>query len=246
MRHGTLEPLQTESTVGGQIAELAGQIREYSGEPLVLLGHSWGAWLVYLLAARHPSIVKELLLVAAAVFDESYVSEMQRRRMLRMSGDERAEYAAIQERLAAGDPHEDTLLERLGFLAGRADDFCVDDTAENRDEMVAVSGEQYRRVWAEASEMRRSGELVKASEQIECPVRIIHGAEDPTPIEGVVEPLKGRVRDLAWYRLDRCGHTPWKERHARDGFLHIVESEIADARSVRHSNHEVRREEGVR
>jgi len=42
---GVLEPLQTASSVAGQIAELINVIENQGTSPVVLVGFSWGAWL---------------------------------------------------------------------------------------------------------------------------------------------------------------------------------------------------------
>lgn len=39
---GTLEPLQTENSIGKLIEELAGVLRQDGWPPMVLAGHSWG------------------------------------------------------------------------------------------------------------------------------------------------------------------------------------------------------------
>jgi len=76
---------------------------------------------------------------------------------------------------------------------------------------------QYRAVWPEAAAMRRSGALLAEFRKISCPVAIFHGADDPHPAAGVAEPLAG-IADETHIFL-RCGHTPWREKHARKAFL---------------------------
>ena len=224
---GTLEPFQTASTVNGQVNGLADQIRNRINEPAIVLGHSWGAWLSYLLAHSHPELVRKVLLIGSGAFEAAYVKEMENRRLSRLTPVEATEYNDIKERLSNGnDGNKDTLLERLGYLAGRADNFCVDATPENNDDLLRVDGNQYETVWSEASQLREAGYFTKIANQIKVPVRIIHGADDPTPIEGVVEPLKGRIHDMTWYRLERCGHSPWKERYAKSEFFRIVKTEV--------------------
>ncbi len=69
----TLEPFQIASTVNGQVDELANQIGKYTLEPVTLLGHSWGAWLSYLVAYFHPELVRKVILIASGSFDAAYV-----------------------------------------------------------------------------------------------------------------------------------------------------------------------------
>ncbi|MBU1474822.1 MAG: alpha/beta hydrolase, partial [Acidobacteria bacterium] len=69
---GVLEPLQTAGTVEGQIGELASCLRERGSGPFTLIGFSWGAWLAWLFASRHPELVKKLVLVGIGPFESRY------------------------------------------------------------------------------------------------------------------------------------------------------------------------------
>jgi pimeloyl-ACP methyl ester carboxylesterase len=62
---GILEPLQTATSLEGQVEELRVTLASYTALPVVLIGFSWGAWLSYIVAARYPALVRKLLLVAA-------------------------------------------------------------------------------------------------------------------------------------------------------------------------------------
>jgi pimeloyl-ACP methyl ester carboxylesterase len=54
----------------------------------------------------------------------------------------------------------------------------------------------------------------------------IHGDYDPHPAEGVQKPLSSVLRDFRFVLLEKCGHTPWLERQARESFYHILKEEI--------------------
>src|SRR5215217_6631121 len=41
---GVLEPMQSATTVYGQVDELRMAVESLSAPPVVLIGHSWGAW----------------------------------------------------------------------------------------------------------------------------------------------------------------------------------------------------------
>ena len=66
---GILEPLQTATTLEGQVSELHTVLQENSSPPVTLVGHSWGAWLSFIAAARHPASVKKLILVGSGPFE---------------------------------------------------------------------------------------------------------------------------------------------------------------------------------
>src|SRR5207247_272866 len=112
-------------------------------------------------------------------------------------------------------------------LADKADscDPLVDGAED--DEALAVRGDIFQSVWNEAAEIRRSGELLRRAAQVRCPVVAIHGDHDPTPAEGVREPLSAAIPDFRFILLARCGHTPWRERQARAEFFRVLEDEIS-------------------
>ena len=53
---------------------------------------------------------------------------------------------------------------------------------------------------------------------IKCPVIAIHGDYDPHPYEGVKKPLARVINDFNFILLEKCGHTPWKEKEVRKKF----------------------------
>jgi pimeloyl-ACP methyl ester carboxylesterase len=56
----------------------------------------------------------------------------------------------------------------------------------------------------------------------------IHGDYDPHPAEGVREPLSRVLSDFRFVTLEKCGHLPWIERHAKEPFYDLLRREIAD------------------
>jgi pimeloyl-ACP methyl ester carboxylesterase len=190
---------------------------------VTLIGYSWGAWLAFIVAARDPALVRQLILVSSGPFEEDYVAGMHATRMSRLSDAERAEFERLLVELA--DPAAqgaDARLARLGALASRADTFeALPDLEHDRDP-VGPQAEAFQGVWATASEMRRSGELLRLGRQITCPVIAIHGDHDPHPAEGVSKPLSAVLPDVRFVLLEKCGHKPWVERHARAAFYRII------------------------
>ncbi|MFH1321005.1 MAG: alpha/beta fold hydrolase [Bacteroidota bacterium] len=61
---GTLEPLQTSTSIEGQIHELLTVLEKHGDLPITLIGHSWGAWLCFIFTARHPLIVNKFINIA--------------------------------------------------------------------------------------------------------------------------------------------------------------------------------------
>lgn len=213
---GVLEPLQTAASLEGQVAELTAVLERHATLPATVIGWSWGAWLGFILAARQPSLLNQLVLVGSGPFEERYAEAIMATRLARLSGAERLEVQALQQILedpAGGD--RDSALAQLGKLLARADSY---DPLALDPVPLKCQYDVYQRVWQDARELRRSGKLLELGKQIRCPVVAIHGDYDPHPAEGVLAPLSLTLSDFTFVLLDRCGHEPWIERHARDRF----------------------------
>ncbi len=221
---GILEPLQTESSIKGQLQELRSVLKKHGDKSVILIGYSWGAWLSYILAAKYPSLVRKLILVGSGPFTEKYASEIMETRFNRLNKEEKREVNLLMEKLNDSNNNMEKDLARLGKLMSKADSF--DPLPSNKIEYVDFQQEIYRKVWNEASELRKSGKLLEYGKQIECPVIAIHGDYDPHPNEGVKEPLSQVVEDFKLILLNNCGHTPWIERNAKNDFYRIIKKEI--------------------
>jgi pimeloyl-ACP methyl ester carboxylesterase len=211
-------------TIAGQIEELRAVLTAYGDPPVTLIGHSWGAWLGCLLSARHPALVRKLILVGSGPFEERYVAAVHESRLSRLSPAEREEFQSLAAKLAdLSTESQDVALARLGALAPQADAY---DPLPARDEPVTVQAAIFQGVWPEATELRRSGQLLTTARRIQCPVVAIHGDYDPHPAPGVQRPLAAALPDFRFVLLSCCGHKPWLERHARDTFYQILEAEL--------------------
>jgi len=212
-----LEPYQSASSVQGQIDELSQILTSFTQPPVTLIGHSWGAWLSLLTAAQSPGLIVKLILVGCPPFDDSSAAQINATRLTRLSESERAEFADALAGL--GEPGRrcrNELLATLGRLATKADayDLLDDSTSE-----VRANARIYRRVWPQAAELRRSGEMLRSAASVTCPVLSIHGDSDSSP-----PVVFSHFRTVV---LPRCGHTPWRERHARESFFDLILTEVA-------------------
>ncbi len=221
---GVLEPFQTAMSLEGQVQELK-NVLDHSDLPVVLVGSSWGAMLGYIFTARYPGLVRKLILIGSAVFEEQYATHIQEIRLSRLSEEERREAHPLIE-ILKNPLAEDktTALVQLGKLFVKADAYnpLTLDT-----ENLEVRHDIYQSVWSDATELRRSGELLELGVQIQCPVVAIHGDNDPHPFTGIQKPLSSILKGFKFILLENCGHLPWIEREARDGFYKILKEELA-------------------
>jgi pimeloyl-ACP methyl ester carboxylesterase len=215
---GVLEPLQTRDSVDGQVEELKLVLEEMASVPVILAGYSWGAWLGFLLASRHPAMVKKLILISSGPFEEKYFPQLLKTRLQRLSKKERDDVEFLMAR-----PEDPLAFGLLGELLAKADYY---DPLPMTPEGLELRPEIFKSVWKEAAELRKSGKLLEAARFIQCPVVAIHGDHDPHPAEGVQKPLSAILKDFRFVLLEKCGHTPWMEKQARDTFFFVLEKEL--------------------
>lgn len=221
---GVLEPYQTARSVEGQVAELHAQLMAVGTPPFRLAGHSWGAWLSFIFTATHPGLVEKLVLISAGAFDEGYAGHLMRTRYRRLHQHERELMGRIEQALTTRERPPDWAWQRMLELSVKSDSYdCLSDLPEK----ILPQWDVFLPVWEEAAALRERGDLLAYADLITVPVVAIHGEDDPHPLAGVEEPLSQALPDFEMHRLGRCGHYPWKERHARADFFACLREVLA-------------------
>ena len=227
-RFRVVEPLERASgevplTVARHVADLDEVLRGPLKEgPVRLVGFSWGAMLALTYAARHPSDVERLLLIACGTFDpgsrEAYEAAMRER----MDADQQRRFEDLTARLAAETDRQrrNELFAEFGSLCTRIQAFDPL-PSESEDEIFYDEG-GFRETWSDAVSLQQQGIQPAEFAGIQAPVTMIHGDADPHPGRLVFESLAPLVRDIQYRELSRCGHTPWIERHAREAFYELL------------------------
>ena len=221
---GILEPLQTETTIEGQVEELQIILLQNGALPITLIGFSWGAMLSFIFTAKNPSFVNKLILISSGVYEEEYAVNITGARLIRLSDEERKEVLSLSDTLNDTSIEDKSLyMAKLGKLIFKADSY---DPLPYNSEVIEYQYDTYQSIWEEARELRSSGKLLKLGGNIKCPVVAIHGDYDPHPSEGVRNPLSLILKDFRFMLLEKCGHYPWVERNAKDRFYSILKNEI--------------------
>jgi pimeloyl-ACP methyl ester carboxylesterase len=221
---GILEPLQTATTLEGQVEELKTVLEDSGHLPVTLIGFSWGAMLGFILAAGHPSLVGKLVLIGSGAYEARYAEGIMEMRLGRLDEEKRKEALSLMTALNdPAAPDKNTLMARLGELISEADSY---DPLPHDSEVLEGQYDLHVRVWEQASELRRSGKLLELGRSIQCPVVAIHGDYDPHVPEGVRDPLSRVLGDFRFILLEKCGHRPWTERNARERFYSVLRSEL--------------------
>jgi len=184
---GVLEPLQTATTVEGQIGELKEVLKRNGDLPITLIGWSWGAWLSFIFTAHYPAFVKKLILIGSGPYEEQYGRNIMKARLSRLSKEEKEEALSLIE--ALNDPaieDKNIPMARLGELISKADSY---DPLLHKSELLKCQYDIYQNVWEQARKLRSSGKLLEFGKKIKCPVVAIHGDYDPHLSEGIKRPL---------------------------------------------------------
>ena len=221
---GVIEPFQTKTTLDGQVQELKSVLMDQGESPFTLVGFSWGAYLSWILAARHPDLVKKLILVSSPPFEESYAESVTRVRMSRLTSAEKTEIQNLNAKL--NDPtvtDKNAIMARIGSLLGRVDAF---DPVHGEEAVFPCQYDVFEKVWYEASDLRAKQVLLNMAGKITCPVIAIHGDWDPHPAAGVSDPLHRALTNFRFVLLEKCGHRPWLEKNASERFFKLLAEEI--------------------
>ena len=222
---GVLEPLQTATTLDGQVEELKEVLERKGSLPVTLIGFSWGAWLSYIFTANNPSFVKKLILIDSGGFEDKYAENIRETRLSRLSEDEREKVESLIEKINdTAYENKNKAFAKLGKLFSKADAY---EAIKVETEAIDCQYNIFRNVWREASELRSSGKLLEMGEKIKCPVVAIHGDYDPHTAEGVQKPLSSILKDFRFILLKKSGHKPWIEKHAKDEFYRILQEELS-------------------
>ncbi|MBN1800393.1 MAG: alpha/beta hydrolase [Candidatus Lokiarchaeota archaeon] len=221
---GVLEPFQTKKSIKGQVRELKKVIKKYGKPPLTLIGHSWGAFLGYILSAQYPALVKKLILIGSPPFEEKYAKNIMETRMNRMGDLEKHKVNSIIELINSTlNTQNNSLLRQMGDIFHKTDNYLP---LTDKSEVIEYQLDIYKNIWKQASLMRQKKEILQIGSKIKCPVVCIHGDYDPHPYEGVYDPLASILSDFKFVLLERCGHNPWIEEGAKDFFYKIIKEEL--------------------
>jgi len=223
-QYGVLEPLQTADTVSGQILELKDVLVQYADSPVVLVGFSWGAWLSVMLACEYPQLVKKLILIGCAPFDDKAGAVIHQTRVDRLDQTEKKEFDELIKSL--GNPetvNKENLLKRLIQLLDQTDTYSPIATQLCN---INFDFHIFKNVWAEASLMRQKGSLLESFKRVKCPIYAIHGDYDPHPWNDIKTVLSRNSGKNRFVLLEKCGHKPWVETHAKKDFYKIINHEI--------------------
>lgn len=220
------EPLQRRSgTVPLTVAQHVDDLAHVAPNPAIIVGWSFGAMLGLSYAAQFPEAVSALVLVSCGTYDDASRTLFRAARDRRLGAAGRQRIDELKRRLAAQHDaaHRDALLEQIGAAYMQAEYF-EEDAAAYRDEADALATDAagHDETWRDVLRLQRDGIEPAAFRRITAPVLMVHGDSDPHPGAATRDVLRTVVPQLEYVELERCGHTPWRERFARAEFGAVV------------------------
>ena len=217
-----LEPWQrlssdTPLTVAQHVEDLASLIlRDIPGESPALVGESWWAMLALAFASAYPDRVSALALVGCGTFDRTARARLQQSLAERTTKELEEQLAQLETQL----PDEN---DRVAQAHALSDPLYTYNRAV-REPVANLDLKGHAESWSDMIRLQDAGVYPAAFEAITCPVLMLHGSYDPHPGALIRDGLQKFIPELEYIELDRCGHSPWIEEHARDRFLSILRS----------------------
>lgn len=198
------------------------------GAPPTLVGESWGAMLALAYAAAHPEAAGPLVLIGCGTFDREARQRLQQTMAERMDPELRGRMREIADRVADAG-------ERLRLtyeLTQRLYDF--DPLPEESHVSIAsldLAG--HTETWEDMLRLQEERVYPAAFASIQSRAIMLHGAYDPHPGTLIYASLKPYLPQLEYREWERCGHSPWRERHAREEFFAFLRSWLEQAVEAR-------------
>jgi len=179
-------------------------------------------------AARFPKRVSDLVLVGCGTYDSATRAIFKHTLDRRLGDEGRRKIRALQDRLAAESDkaRRDMILGELGAAYMKLESYDLLETAPSSDELPADDA-GHNETWSDALRLQQEGIEPAIFRKISARVLMIHGDIDPHPGALTHELLRQFIPALEYVQLDRCGHEPWRERHAHVRFVEVVRAWLA-------------------
>jgi len=189
-------------------------LRAYWGyESWTVIGHSWGATLALMYAARHPEQVSRLVYFSGTGIDPAWHQEYRRNREAKLSPVDRRRFLYLNERRKVTKGNElDRINDERATLLEKTE-YCDFDQLNEvpRLDRFPINYAQNAILGDEANVLEETGELSEQVERIEVPTLVLDGEADPRPRWARAQ-IAELVPNSRHVTIPRSGHEPWVEQ----------------------------------
>jgi pimeloyl-ACP methyl ester carboxylesterase len=221
---GVLQVKQENSSVARLLKNMDQQIRKNTTAKIVLVGHSFGAWISALYASQFKSQVEKIILIGMGPLKQGYAQMIHETRLKRLSSKDRKRYQNCLNDLNSFDvPRAKFAMRQLHNLTKITDYFQL---INRYDFSPPVDLHQFQSLQTEITHFRESGKLIDSFKHLDCPISILHGEYDPHPLSGITDPLDEIKCDYNLHTFSKCGHEPWMEEQKCGKFFQVMEDEL--------------------
>ena len=214
-RGGGRSPVPRETRVGWreQVADLEALRGLWGLDRLAIAGYSWGGLLALLYALEHPARVERLALVSPAPAWKAGRGEFERRLAERNAAP--AVQAARREAQDGGLRERSPEAYRRRMFELSVAGYFHDWRRAHELTPFRITGRTQQEVWESLGEFDLRPRLAGLA----VPAVILHGEDDPIPMETAEE--LARLLRAPLHRLPACGHEPYIE--AKEAFAAILD-----------------------
>jgi len=220
----TIEPFQRGSgneplTVGRHVEDLHQLIQglQTEGRPAIV-GESWGAMLTLAYAAAFPEGSSAVVLVGCGTFDKAARARMIETIESRKSKELRTKLASQKE--VYSDQTERLLAEHK--LMETIYEFDPIEEEEPIEPALPFDLQAHKETWNDMLRLQENGTYPSSFSNIRSPALMLHGEYDPHPGSMIYEGLKPYMPQLEYHELQKCGHSPWRERQGKREFFSVL------------------------
>jgi len=204
-------------TVARHVADLDDLITsDCQNENPIIAGESWGAMLALAYAATHPDKMQSLVLIGCGTFDKVSRAKMNQIISDRL-GDEGLKK---MEQITRDYPHPKDHLPRQYELIHPV--YNYETVIETSDGPGRFDAKAHQETWDDMLKCQEEGLYPQHFTNIKCPVLMIHGDYDPHPGKSIRDVLLEYMPQLVYIELEKCGHSPWAEKWAKDRFFEVM------------------------
>lgn len=201
------------------VRDLEAIVKEFSLDPLIVIGYSWGGLLAVLYSLEATRKPDGLVLIDPAPMNRTYRVQFEAEFRRRNESPEVMRMRAELEASGMKQSDQDAYRHRL-FELSVAGYFAHPENARNLTPFRVIARTQ-QSVW----ESLGNYDLMNRLHAIHCPTLIVHGRDDPIPVASSIE--GGKAMHAKVVVLDDCGHVPYVEQPA--GLFAAVDEFLAES-----------------